>query len=134
MTTFSGTPLGGNGFPKEATCHSQPPSLRQQKIKGLAIPIKGPIQKEPFVRTLIRSLQHARNASWGACAAVYGEYRTTRLSKVLESRITDVLERIHIIHKPINEIHSGSFAHALLRIAVSPRNSKKLCHQLLQTF
>lgn len=58
----------------------------------------------------------------------------SRISEALESRIADVLERIHILNEATNDIRSGSFAHALLRIAVPPGISRRIMPRIIAEF
>lgn len=58
----------------------------------------------------------------------------SRVSEALESRIADVLERVHILNEATNDIRSGSIAHALLRIAVPPGISRRIMPRIIADF
>jgi DNA-binding transcriptional LysR family regulator len=58
----------------------------------------------------------------------------SRLNALLEPRILDVLERVNILQQTVNDLRSGRFSEALLRIAVPPGISKRILPQIIATF
>ncbi|NKC52337.1 LysR family transcriptional regulator [Ochrobactrum cytisi] len=56
----------------------------------------------------------------------------SRINGLLEPRIADVLERVSMLQQAVNDLKTGRFSEALLRVAVPPVSPKSLCRRSLQ--
>src|SRR5690606_35229058 len=58
----------------------------------------------------------------------------SRINGLLEPRIADVLERVSMLQQAVNDLKTGRFSEALLRVAVPPGISKVIMPKIIADF